>query len=111
MMCISVHIVGILYAKSNDLLVTTINIEDLVNWQGIRPEWSYPFCRYEEAVKTGRKYKSVKNGRGTELMIAEGRYISVGVCGTDITIRGDGKVLAFDDWTGLMNAIDEDKAV
>ena len=44
-----------------------------------------------------RNYKTVKNGRGTDLMIGEGKYVSVGAGGTDITIRGDGKVLAFDD--------------
>ena len=59
----------------------------------------------------GRDYKIVKNGRGTDLMIGEGKYVSVGAGGTDITIRGDGKILAFDDWIGLMDAIDEDKAV
>lgn len=59
----------------------------------------------------GRNYKTVKNGIGTDLMIGEDRYISVGSDGTDITIRGNGKVLAFDDWTGLMNAISEDKAM
>ena len=58
-----------------------------------------------------KNYKTVKNGRGTDLMIGEGKYILVGAGGADVTIRGDGKVLAFDDWNGLMDAIDEDKAV
>ena len=44
-------------------------------------------------------------------MIGEGKYVSVGAGGTDITIRGDGKVLAFDDWIELINAINEDEAV
>ena len=58
-----------------------------------------------------KNYKTVKNGRGTDLLIGEGKYISVGAGGADVTIRGDGKVLAFDDWNGLMDAINEDKAV
>ena len=41
----------------------------------------------------GRNYKTVKNGRGTELVIGEGKYISVGLDGTDITIRGNGNVI------------------
>ncbi|MDE6054461.1 MAG: hypothetical protein K2G55_12010 [Lachnospiraceae bacterium] len=41
-------------------------------------------------------YKTVKNGRGTDPMIGEGKYILVGAGGADVTIRRDGKVLAFD---------------
>ncbi len=59
----------------------------------------------------GKNYKTVRNGKGTELMIGEGKYISAGAEGTDITIRGDEKVLAFDGWNDLVNAINEDKAV
>ena len=59
----------------------------------------------------GRNYKTVMNGIGTDLMIGEDRYISVGSDGTDITIRGNGKVLAFDDWTAFINPVSEDKAV
>ena len=58
-----------------------------------------------------RDYKTVKNGRGTDLIIGEGKYVSVGAGGTDITIKGDGKVLAFDDWNGLIDTINEDEAV
>ncbi len=65
----------------------------------------------KEVIRMGRNYKTIRNGRGTELMIGEGKYISAGAGGTDITIRGDGKVLAFDGWNDLVNAINEDKAV
>jgi len=65
----------------------------------------------KEVFKTGRNYKTVRNGRGTDLVIGKGKYLSVGPGGTDITIRGDGKVLAFDDWAGLMDAINGEKAV
>ena len=58
-----------------------------------------------------KNYKTVKNSMGADLMIGLGKYVSVGAGGTDITIKADGKVLAFDDWIGLMNAINEDKAV
>ena len=44
-----------------------------------------------------KNYKTVKNGRGTDFMIGQGKYVSIRAGGTDITIRGDGKVLAFDD--------------
>ncbi|MCM1500524.1 MAG: hypothetical protein NC124_18840, partial [Clostridium sp.] len=54
---------------------------------------------------------AVKNGRGTELTIGDGKYISVGLDGTDVTIRGSGKVLAFDNWDDLVGAINEEKAV
>lgn len=65
----------------------------------------------KEVIRMGRNYKTIRNGRGTELMIGEGKYISAGAGGTDITIRGDGKVLAFGEWNDLVNAINEDKAV
>ncbi len=65
----------------------------------------------KEVIRMGRNYKTIRNGRGTELMIGEGKYISAGAGGTDINIRGDGKVLAFDGWNDLVNAINEDKAV
>lgn len=58
-----------------------------------------------------RHYKDVNNGKGTNLTIAAGKYISVGSGGTDITIRGNGKVLAFDNWNNFINAIDMTKAV
>lgn len=55
-------------------------------------------------------YKEVKNGKGTNLTISEGRYITVGTNGRDIMLRGDGKVLGFDSWDELINAIDTSKA-
>ena len=45
----------------------------------------------------GRDYKIVKNGRGTDFMIGQGKYVSIRADGTDIIITGDGKVLALDD--------------
>ena len=56
----------------------------------------------KEVIRMGRNYKTVRNGKGTELMIGEGKYISTGAEGTDIIIRGDGKVLAFDGWNDLV---------
>ena len=58
-----------------------------------------------------RNYKNVKNGKGTDLTIGPGAYISVGKNGEDVTIRGAGKVLAFDKWEDLIAAIDEQKSV
>ncbi len=58
----------------------------------------------------GRHYKDVKNGRGTDLNIGPGKYISVGPGGTDITVRGNGKVLAFDNWKDFVDAIDQEKS-
>ena len=46
----------------------------------------------------GRNYKTVRNGKSTELIVK----ISTGAEGTDIIIRGDGKVLAFDGWNDLV---------
>lgn len=57
-----------------------------------------------------RNYKDVKNGRGTNLTIAPGKYISVGPGGTDVTVRGNGKVLAFDNWSDFVDAIDHEKS-
>ena len=37
--------------------------------------------------------------------------MSAGADGTDMTIKRDGKVLAFDDWTAFINPASEDKAV
>lgn len=58
----------------------------------------------------GRHYKDVKNGRGTDLTVGPGKYISVGPGGTDITIRGNGIVVAFDKWEDLIESIDVGKA-
>lgn len=61
-----------------------------------------------------RHYKPINNGYGTELTIKTGTddsaYISIGKDGTDIMLRGDGKVIAFDNWSDLINAIDVSKA-
>ncbi len=37
--------------------------------------------------------------------------MSAGADGTDMTIKRDGKVLAFDDWTAFINPVSEDQAV
>lgn len=58
----------------------------------------------------GKNYKTVKNGRGTELVIDDQRYISVGMGGTDVTIRGDGMVLSFDRWDDFISAVNVEKA-
>lgn len=52
------------------------------------------------------KYKQVANGKGTDLTIGSGKYISVGKNGTDVTIRGNGRVIAFNTWEDFVNAID-----
>lgn len=58
----------------------------------------------------GSHYKDVKNGKGTDLIIGRGKYISVGPGGTDVTVRGNGKVLAFDSWSDFIDAIDAGKS-
>lgn len=57
-----------------------------------------------------RHYKNVKNGLGTDLIISESKYISIGKDGTDVTIRGDGIVVAFDTWEQFLHSIDSSKA-
>ena len=43
----------------------------------------------------GRSYKNIRNGRGTDLSIDKDKYISVGRCGENVTVRGNGLVIAF----------------
>lgn len=57
------------------------------------------------------KYKEIKNGNGTNLTISEGRYITIGKDGKDVTIRGNDKVIYFTTWDDLVNAIDVSKAI
>lgn len=73
--------------------------------------------RKMEQIKQSRKgagmsshYKEVKNGNGTELIISEEEYISAGRKGEDVMIRGNGKVMAFKDWSSLIDAMDSGKA-
>ena len=61
-------------------------------------------------MKLSTHYKNVSNSNGTELTIDAGKYLSVGKNGTDIMIRGNGIVLAFNDWNSFINAIDYRKA-
>lgn len=56
-------------------------------------------------------YKNIRNSKGTEVWIGKGRYLSIGKNGTDIMIRGNGIVVAFDDWDSFINSIDCKKAV
>lgn len=55
-------------------------------------------------------YKEIKNGRGTNLTIAEDSYISVGQNGNDVTIRGAGKVMGFDTWEQFISSINKSNA-
>lgn len=57
-----------------------------------------------------RHYKNVKNGLGTDLIISDDKYISVGKDGADVTIRGNGIVAAFDTWEEFVNSIELSKA-
>ena len=57
-----------------------------------------------------RHFKQINNGNGTDLTISPGKYISVGKDGTDIYIRGDDRVAAFNSWEDLIGAIDLKKA-
>lgn len=57
------------------------------------------------------EYKEVRNGNGTNLTIGEGRYIAVGKGGSNITIRGAGKVICFDRWDDLVRAVDVSRSV
>lgn len=61
-------------------------------------------------VRLSRHYKEVKNGKGTNLTISEEKYLSVGKNGEDVTIRGNGKVIAFNNWFDFVEAIDVGKA-
>ena len=54
--------------------------------------------------------KEIKNGNGTILMISEDSYISVDKNGKNIMLRAHGKVLAFDSFDDLVDAIDINKA-
>jgi len=58
----------------------------------------------------GSGYKNIRNGRGTDLTIDEDKYISVGRCGENVTVRGNGLVIAFHSWSDFMAAIDVGKA-
>lgn len=77
--------------------------------EGMTEEELY-YLVFEEVDAVARNYKSVKNGRGTTLEISPLQYISVGKDGMDVTIRGNGKVIAFDSWDDFVNAVDEKKA-
>ncbi len=65
----------------------------------------------EREIEWSSHYKSIRNSKGTEVWIRKGRYLSIGKNGTDIMIRGNGIVVAFDDWDSFINAIDYTKAV
>lgn len=58
----------------------------------------------------GRDYKNIRNGKGTDLIIDNDKYISVGRCGENVTVRGNGLVIAFNGWSDFMAAIDVGKA-
>ena len=55
-------------------------------------------------------HKNVMLGKGATLYIGPGKYISARRGGTDVVIRGNGKVIAFDTWEDLIEAIDTDKS-
>lgn len=56
-------------------------------------------------------YKEIKNGRGTNLTINEGSYISVGKDGNDVMVRGAGMVMAFENWDEFVDALDVTRAI
>ena len=56
------------------------------------------------------KRKSVNNGNGTDLTISEGRYLSVGKDGMDVTVRAGGKMVCFNIWDDMVAALDVSKA-
>lgn len=64
----------------------------------------------KEGEALSRHFKQINNGNGTDLTISPGKYISVGKDGTDIYIRGDDRVAAFNSWEDLIGAIDLEKA-
>ncbi len=55
------------------------------------------------------KEAKIKNRGGTTLVIASDSCLSVGYGGTNAMVRGNEKVIAFDNWTGLVDAIDAGK--
>ena len=44
----------------------------------------FPFVVMKEVIRMGRNYKTVRNGKGTELIIGEGKYISAGAEGKNV---------------------------
>ena len=57
--------------------------------------------------------QEIHNNNGTDLMVSEGKYISVGKDGADIVIRNGDKMIWFDGddaWERFVNAIDTSKA-
>lgn len=58
-----------------------------------------------------RHYKPIKNGRGTELIITENDYISIGKDGTDIMMRCGRELLAFNSFEDMVNAINKEKCI
>lgn len=56
-------------------------------------------------------YKEIKNGNGTNLIIDDETYISIGKNGEDIMFRADGKVYGFNHINDLIDAIDGEKAI
>lgn len=63
----------------------------------------------EVAIALGRKYKEIKNGRGTTLQINQNDYISIGRGGEDVMLRCKDKVLVFQTWERFVGAVDPSK--
>lgn len=55
-------------------------------------------------------YKEIKNGKGTDLIIGEREYISIGRKGEDVVIGNKNWHIAFDSFDDFVNAIDVSKA-
>lgn len=57
--------------------------------------------------------QEVANNEGTDLIITQDKYISIGQNGTDIVLKNGDKMIWFDGenaWDQLINAIDTTKA-
>jgi hypothetical protein len=57
--------------------------------------------------------QEIDNEQGTDLIITNDKYISVGENGSDIVIKNGGKMIWFDGedaWDRFVNAIDTSKA-
>ena len=57
-----------------------------------------------------RHYKEIKNGDGTDIIIDPEKYISIGKNGEDIMIGCNGKVISFDTFEKMVNAMDVAKS-
>ncbi len=76
-------------------------------------QYIFPFYKiYQRKVKIMAR-QEISNQKGTDLIITNEKYISVGENGADIVIKNGSKMIWFDGedaWDRLVAAIDTNKA-